>query len=331
MIHTLFRSEDFPLWERFDQWCAVTARELQPTRLSTQHLADFHGSIRVVTLGAINLAEIAYSPLICYRDPVHVRRDDPQDLQIHLILRGTAVMDFDRRQESASAGEMLVNGSWHPYIGRAAAPAGMVKHLTLNVPRQSLAVPRRWTDRILGRRLSAAGSGAILASLLKDTLSAAGQNTDLRPQEAACVGNAALCLVSAIIAHHADTEAALPPETRNQVLIQHIRAFIDAHLADAALSPQLVADAHHLSLRHLHRLFQQDDATVGAWIRHRRLEHCRHDLADLRLVARPIRAIAAHWGFAQPADFTRAFRTAYGTTPSDYRAARLQPRDGTVR
>ncbi|WP_326672682.1 helix-turn-helix domain-containing protein [Streptomyces canus] len=59
--------------------------------------------------------------------------------------------------------------------------------------------------------------------------------------------------------------------------------------------------------------------TVSEWIRHRRLERCRRDLLDPRLAELPVHAVGARWGFRCAADFSRAFKTAYGTPPGDYR------------
>jgi AraC-like DNA-binding protein len=331
VISTLFRSEDHPREERFDRWCEVCT-EHRPAHVSTGYAADFHGSLRSLALGAVELTEMVHSPLLRRRDPAHVRRRVPQGVQVHLVMRGVMAADCDQREDLASAGEMLVTGSWHPYVIRAMTRDRVVEHLTLNVPHSVLAVLPQWTDGLRGRRLPATGTSTILANLLKDTFAAADQGAELNSQEAAQLGNAASSLLAAIIAHHADRQSALPPETRRQVLLQRIHAFIDAHLADPALSPQTVADAHHLSLRHLHRLFQQGGTGgVSAWIRHRRLEHCRLDLIDPRLAGSPISAVAARWGFAHPADFTRAFRSAYHMAPSDYRAAALYLQDGAVR
>ncbi|WP_157869187.1 helix-turn-helix domain-containing protein, partial [Streptomyces atriruber] len=83
------------------------------------------------------------------------------------------------------------------------------------------------------------------------------------------------------------------------------------------------AAAHHISTRYLHRLFQDQGLTVSSWIRRLRLERCRRALANPTLAAVPVGAIAARWGFAQPAVFTRAFRAAYGLTPSEVRARTL--------
>jgi AraC-like DNA-binding protein len=66
-------------------------------------------------------------------------------------------------------------------------------------------------------------------------------------------------------------------------------------------------------------LLAEDDTSPAAWIRHRRLAHCRLDLANPRLNARPIEAIAERWGFTIPTHFSRLFRAIYGIPPRDCR------------
>jgi AraC-like DNA-binding protein len=108
---------------------------------------------------------------------------------------------------------------------------------------------------------------------------------------------------------------------RQRALFGRIQAFTESRLADPELSPDGIAAAHHISVRSLYKLFQAEDTTVAAWIRTRRLEHCRQDLVDPALAERPIGAIAARWGFASPAQFNRAFRAEYDVTPGEYRRA----------
>ncbi|WP_461012317.1 helix-turn-helix domain-containing protein, partial [Streptomyces capparidis] len=79
---------------------------------------------------------------------------------------------------------------------------------------------------------------------------------------------------------------------------------------------------------HLYTLFNAQGLTVAARIRQRRLEHCHRDLADPALRSHPVQAIAARWGFTDPAHFSRTFRAAYGTTPRDHRH---QARPGAAR
>ncbi|HJT05119.1 MAG TPA: helix-turn-helix domain-containing protein [Pseudonocardiaceae bacterium] len=67
------------------------------------------------------------------------------------------------------------------------------------------------------------------------------------------------------------------------------------------------APRRHISLRCSPRLFEPEGTTVAEWVRIRRLEHCHHDLIDPALRDRPVAAVAARWGFASAAHFTRLF------------------------
>ena len=50
--------------------------------------------------------------------------------------------------------------------------------------------------------------------------------------------------------------------------------------ARARPRPERIAKAHFISTRYVHKLFQPEGTTVSAWIRSRRLEGARRDLAD---------------------------------------------------
>jgi AraC-like DNA-binding protein len=113
-----------------------------------------------------------------------------------------------------------------------------------------------------------------------------------RPENAVRLGAVTVDLITAFLAHHAAAEDAVSPESRQQALMVGIRSFVERNLGDAQLSPAAVAAAHHISVRYPHRLFQQQGATVSSWIRHRRLERCRRDLAEPALSLRPIHAVA---------------------------------------
>jgi AraC-like DNA-binding protein len=52
---------------------------------------------------------------------------------------------------------------------------------------------------------------------------------------------------------------------------------------------------------------------VAALIRRRRLERCR---IDLTRSDRTVAAVAARWGFADPAYFSRLFKATYGYNPT---------------
>jgi AraC-like DNA-binding protein len=116
----------------------------------------------------------------------------------------------------------------------------------------------------------------------------------------------------------------LPPATRRRALLASVQTFIDRSLADPHLSPSAIAGAHHISLRWLYKLFEEQGTTVSRWIRERRLERCRRDLLNPALSDLPASAIAYRSGFTDAAHFSRAFRKTYGHPPGTYRRLRRE-------
>ncbi|MFF3945919.1 helix-turn-helix domain-containing protein, partial [Streptomyces sp. NPDC001902] len=106
-----------------------------------------------------------------------------------------------------------------------------------------------------------------------------------------------------------------------RALLQRVRAYIRAHLDDPALSPATVAAEHHISVRYLYQLFQDEPMTVVRWIQRLRLEACRRDLVRPELAGQTVAAIAHRWGFASHAHFSRTFRAVYGLSPAEWRQA----------
>lgn len=163
-----------------------------------------------------------------------------------------------------------------------------------------------------GREQLAVLAAEFLAGLARDT-TPCGPIGELR------LGAAVTELVRALLDQRpVDEEGPATP-----VLLRRIQLYILDHLDDGRLTPDQIAEAHHISTRYLHRLFQGQELTVAAWIKAQRLERCRRDLADPGLCPLPVHIIGARWGFDRPADFSRAFRAAYGITPTGFRAGAL--------
>ena len=106
----------------------------------------------------------------------------------------------------------------------------------------------------------------------------------------------------------------------DRTLLAAVRAYVEEHLADPDLDPRAIAAAHFISVRQLHRLFAGEQETVARYVRRRRLERARAELACSGACELPLAAVAHGCGFTDPSVFGRAFRAAYGVTPSRYRA-----------
>ena len=183
-------------------------------------------------------------------------------------------------------------------------------------PKHLISLPPEMIGQLTAVRISGhEGLGGMVAPYLSQLASNLDQ---LAGATGARLAHSALDLVSTVFTRELglDDLAADP----HRALMQRIRGHIDRHLASTELSPASIAAAHYISTRHLHGLFQEQGTTVSTWIRTRRLEQCRRDLLDPLLSDRPVAAIAARWGFMDAAHFSRAFKSAYGVSPSEYRA-----------
>lgn len=96
--------------------------------------------------------------------------------------------------------------------------------------------------------------------------------------------------------------------------------YIERHLGDPGLRPPQIAEALGVSVRYLHRAFDDKEMTVARLLRERRLEQVA---ALLRTTGRhtPLQAIATRFGFGSQDQLARAFRRRYGTSMTEYRTA----------
>lgn len=96
--------------------------------------------------------------------------------------------------------------------------------------------------------------------------------------------------------------------------------FIRSHLGDPGLSVERLADAVCLSRRALFLLFEQHGTTPTRAIQELRLEACRAALAQ-GAAQNKITVIALEHGFRDYVTFNRLFKSRFGMTPSQFRAA----------
>ncbi|MGK5532814.1 helix-turn-helix domain-containing protein [Streptomyces sp. URMC 129] len=316
MLARTFQSDDLPRRERFD-YCH--GRYKGVFELTSDHADQFFACERFFALGAVQLSTKTYLPM----DLTRVSRAEPgfgpDTYELAFPLQGRVHTAFTHGDFSTRPGGLYVHdiSRVRAVSFRAQDETRPYHEIGLSVPKSLLTLPTGRVDRLLGERLPVdSGFGAMLTTFLRQL---ATDSASFGPEDGPRLGTIAVDLVGALFGSLLTAESALPPETRSRALTLRIRAFIQRHLASPDLTPQTVAEAHHISVSYLHKLFRTEGTTVSAFIRHERLERARRALTDAALRNTPIHAIAAHWGFANSADFSRAFRAAYGVPPRDYR------------
>ncbi|MEU7986772.1 helix-turn-helix domain-containing protein [Streptosporangium canum] len=317
LSETVFRSDDVPAADRFEHWRELVSQAHAPMDMSSDYREDFRASQRLLDLGPVSVWRTAFQPVCCRRTPKLIRQSDPEGVHLSLPTNGPLVTVREDHEIVYGPYDLCVYDTSRPTELHAGDFSNLHTGVALDIPKTLLHLPGNTLEKLTTRQLPVReGFGALLAHFLIHLMEGTGS---YQPSDGLRLGTVAVDLVSALFAHTLDAGDVLPPETRRRTLMLRIHAFVELNLADRALTPAVIAAHHHISVRYLQLLFQQQDKTVMGWIRRRRLERCREDLADPSLRAHSIRAVALRRGFATSADFSRAFRSAYGMSPSEYR------------
>jgi AraC-like DNA-binding protein len=192
--------------------------------------------------------------------------------------------------------------------------------VVIGFPRQLLPVGRDDARRLTAVRVRGdRGVGRLASSLARQLPRQLGARSPAGPASRARLGAALLDLLTVALASQVDVGDQVPADTQQRALLLRVHAFVEERLSDPQLSPAVIAAAHHMSVRSLYKLFEDQETTLASWIRRRRLERCRQALMDPAQRAVPVSTIAARWGLTNAAHFSRVFRAAYGMAPVDYR------------
>jgi AraC-like DNA-binding protein len=249
------------------------------------------------------------------RTPALIGKSDPDMCKINLAIGGEGVFEQEGRESRLTPGEFLLMD-----LGRPSHLAvGQWHEISIVMfPRQLLPVRHKRVRELTAVRFSAGDPhAALVASLTRELVRHLDSYESARD---ARIGTEFLDLLALAVATRIDRVSTVPAESRQHAMMLRVQAFIEHHLGDPGLSPAMIAAAHNISTRTLHKLFEAEEHTIAASIRRRRLERCRQDLLDPGLLSRPVSAVGARWGFHDAAGFSRAFRAAYGVPPSEYRA-----------
>jgi AraC-like DNA-binding protein len=319
-MSTLIRTDQVPVADRLDFVRELTAATWVPMECHAEHALGYEAVFRASGLGPMQVVVMDVMPITVRRTPALISRCDPDLLKVFLVCDGgTSVVAQDGRQARLSPAEFAFYDTRRPYEVHCAVDGRPARLLTFMFPPSLLPFPPSRLGPLTAVRIPATtGLGDLTAQFL---LQLARDVDHYSPAEAARLSTAALEVLATRLARELDLGTWGTPEARRHALLTTVQGFIQQHLGDPQLTPSAVAAAHHLSLRSLHQLFHDEGLTVAGWIRQRRLEQCRRDLADPALDARPVAAIAARWGFASASDFSRAFHAAHGMPPARYRSS----------
>ncbi|MDX3237445.1 helix-turn-helix domain-containing protein [Streptomyces sp. ME03-5709C] len=310
-----FRTDARPPAQREEYW--VEAVRQAATRLEIRPRDDtaVYGSAWAASVGEIHVGHVEAGPQRMARTRKIIADASDAPLLLSLQEAGTSVVAQGRRETLLTAGDLAVFDARRPFLRDF---PGRFRQNIAAVPFEMLEVPGSSLTKVIGQVYPPTHYiGGILASFVS-RLAAAAESGDRLPGTDQHLQRGIIDVLTALAAHEGrlHTQATATAEETLRLLV---RDYIGAHLHRPELCPAMIAAAHHMSVRYLHKLFQDEDMTVSRWINHRRLEACRADLACPALAGSTVEAIARRRGFVSPAHFSRSFRAAYGMSPGEWR------------
>ncbi|GGG11447.1 hypothetical protein GCM10007304_26850 [Rhodococcoides trifolii] len=305
-----------PVADRVDAIHAAVCSGVLPVEIRWDRPAsDIELDFALAVAGPLVYNRARSSDNALWRTARQARSDHEPQVFLAVQSVGSAHISQGERRVVLRPGDMTVYDTTKPYT---ITNVGTSELLYFQLPRSLVALPQSVLEGVLAVRIG--GDNNPLADVALSYLTALGRGYAwLDPRAADLVATPTIELVRAVIAaHHGGDERCREPLFTSLAL--RVKRYVADHLGDRDLTPDSIAAAHHVSVRHLYQVMARDGVRLSASIREQRLEACRRDLRNPRRASHTVAAVGARWGFADASHFGRVFKAAYGTTPHDWRA-----------
>ncbi|POX50913.1 helix-turn-helix domain-containing protein [Streptomyces sp. Ru72] len=301
--------------ERHCYWRDAWSRTFGTVDLSVPDVA-YSGTLRATPLGPLRTVTVTGDRLSVRRSSRHIATVVEQEhVVVNVLVTGVARVEQDGRSNTFGPGDVVVYDTARPL--RLDIPQSFQAR-SLVLRRRDLGLSEQQTADITATTLGPGTPvGTLMSPFITRLVDKAGTLSSRTREQ---VAHTTLNLLATLMDERLGSAPAGPPGGGSRALLGRIQTFIDEHLTDPALCPAMIARAHHISPRYLHKLFEGESTTVSGFIRQRRLEASRRDMT--RHKNRTIAVVAHQYGFASASHFSRAFRVQYGVSPTEWRTSR---------
>jgi AraC-like DNA-binding protein len=312
---TYFDTADVASRHRVAAWRKQISETFVELECESFSPTEFHGSFSNRVIGDIQLSRVHTGPHFVSRTRRIIAKSNQDCFLLSLQTAGSGTIEQDGRTAILGPGDIAIYDTTRPYDIRFDEPAAwIVVRLPRPVVSGRLADPESYTA------LKIDGSSAI-GKLTSTLITQVHEGVDhVAPTSLARLHACMIDLTATALVEQAGSTV---QGSEWQVSIRRrILSHIDANLSDPTLTCASVALANGISERYLRKLFA-GSLSLSDWIWTRRLDQAKRDLADPLLSHLGITAIGYDVGFKDTAHFSRAFKSKFGVTPSQYRATAL--------
>lgn len=270
-----------------------------------------NGRIDAADIASLGLSRVTGTAQNVVRTPASIARTSDDFFLVSVQTAGSGLVVQDDRTALLNPGDFALYDSTRPYQLLFENP---FEQYVLMLPGATLRTLVRDTASLTARAVPGRhGAGKLLVTMVRSIM----EDGDMSAASAAAVSQGVEYILVAGLVELTGVDKPAP-HTAAQRLGEIKQAMI-ARLADPELSVASVASTLHLSLSTVHRAFASEPCTPSEWIWIQRLEAVERALRNPAYSNVTLGAIAAMWGFTDPAHFSRAFRARYGCSPRDFR------------
>ncbi len=312
-MKTTITTKGVDLAARSRHWHEAIGQAYFPLDLSFRRPEAFDGELSMWQLGEVSLSRLTSDALMYRRLPKHLQVQGPEEFLVTLPAKSELRFTQGGREVRANPGAFFIERSHEPYEFSHAEPADLwVMKLSLAMLGGRVRAPDRFCSLQFDATNGANG-------LFVDMVHLIPQRYDAMTEEARSMVGRQLADLLALALQSDERVLSSGGSTVRMAHLARIESFVRRHIDNPDLGPDEVAAGCGVSVRYLHELLRDTNQTLGSWIRDQRLAAAREDLGNPR-DKRAIGEIAYARGFADQAQFSRAFRQRYGITPKEARA-----------
>lgn len=270
----------------------------------------FKGVIRRQWINDFALVDCVCDPCSGTRSRARVDASEADYVAILFNRGGREWVAQGEQQKEMRPGDALVWDTRSALRFRVSEP---LAKRTLLIPRAALAEVGGRSWELSGTPVDGSSAEVQLLAGYLELLS--GSLDSMSPAAVSAARNATLELFAGVIRPQLNVVGSV---STSPALRTQIEEWINQNLFDLDICPAVIAAAHGVSVRTVHRVFESEGESLSRYVRARRLARARQELAGHQSL--PISAIARKLGFTDSSHFTRAFKARYGMSPSEYRA-----------
>ncbi|WP_322050631.1 helix-turn-helix domain-containing protein [Paraburkholderia bannensis] len=299
--------------QRPEFWNDAVAAQFMPADGTFSDEEAFEGSLRGHTIGNVSIGRFSALHHVFERTEKRLRRDSLDDFVLLFCESGTTLSSQQGRAISMQAGDIALNDSARPFLH----DLNTNSLLLLRVPRLMILSRFARAESMVNIKIAEDQPMArLLGSMMREALDI----DDNAPSSAkARFASALVDTLTTALELQTQHDVAIQGGRHEQLYKQAID-HIDAQLDDYELTIETLADALHVSVRTLSRVFAVRGTTVMQQIWRRRLDASYAVLSEGKV--QQVTQAAYQCGFADLSHFCRLFKKVFGASPSTVLKAR---------